>query len=117
LTIEAESVCDDDYGARSGGSRIHLEIEGLGRSRFEFEAEGELKTDALMKTRLARSEELAFMPSELYMPYEGYSHVMLQPSTLDEVVRLYRKKTPNGGSYKDVSKKKAEQGDNKSTKI
>ncbi|KAF9188672.1 hypothetical protein BGZ51_000411 [Haplosporangium sp. Z 767] len=115
LTIEVESVCDDDHGRSNGGDgKIRLEIGGPGRSRFEIETaeelqevehviprveqQGEQLDDmdpeevALMKERLSRSQEMAFMPSGLYMPYEGYSKVMVQSSIVDEVMKLHRKK-------------------------
>ncbi|KAF9115048.1 hypothetical protein BGX27_009075 [Mortierella sp. AM989] len=122
LTIEAESVCDNDHTAGSRGDKIRLEIGGTGRSRFQIETESELEVEeqivdqvgrlkaddqldgydseiiALMKARLARLQELAFMPGGLYMPYEGYSQVMLQPSAVEEVVRLHRKMNQQGGN-------------------
>ncbi|KAF9898847.1 hypothetical protein BX616_003547 [Lobosporangium transversale] len=145
LTIEAESVCDDDHGPGGGGDRIRLEIGGSEQGSFQIETDERLREAeqvvaqaqaqvlaksrisklgkdaggvknvtrekggsdksvnfdldldpirlALMKERLARSQELAFMPSGLYMPYEGYSRVMLQPSAVEKVMRLNREKT------------------------
>ncbi|KAF9146907.1 hypothetical protein BG015_011473, partial [Linnemannia schmuckeri] len=113
LTIEVESVCDNGHGAGGNGDRIRLEIGGSGRSRFQIETEegleeaqnmvtrveqhtneDELPEDlelvAHMKERLARSQELAFMPSGLYMPYEGYSRVMA-PDVPVEPLSLLRK--------------------------
>ncbi|KAF8936266.1 hypothetical protein BGZ58_004404 [Dissophora ornata] len=132
LTIEAESVCDDDRETGSAGGRIRLEIGGSGRSRFQIETEEDLeeaeqvveqvqrlqvgdvqdKQDSLdpervaeMKELLARSRELAFMPSGLYMPYAGYNSVMLQhTSSIDEVVHLHREmKGRLGGKNEDDS--------------
>ncbi|CAO3564026.1 unnamed protein product [Mortierella alpina] len=114
LTIEAESVCDDDQGhADDDNSQIRLEVGGTGPSRFQImtneeldetkdvvapeegleqlQGDEHLERIALLKARRERSQELAFMPSGLYMPYEGYSRVMMAPSTMDEVVRLHRK--------------------------
>ncbi|KAF9982049.1 hypothetical protein BGZ75_006585 [Mortierella antarctica] len=117
LTIEAESVCEDDdqdHPDDDGHSKIRLEVGGSGPSRFQIMTNDEdeeldetkdvvapeleplqgdehLERIALLKARRERSQELAFMPSGLYMPYEGYSRVMMAPSTLDEVVRLHRK--------------------------
>ncbi|KAF9568376.1 hypothetical protein EC968_002944 [Mortierella alpina] len=118
LTIEAESVCDDDDDSDEGplddgNSKIRLEVGGSGPSRFQIMTKEELDETkdvvapeeeleplqgdehleriALLKARRERSQELAFMPSGLYRPYEGYSRVMMAPSTLDEVVRLHRK--------------------------
>ncbi|KAF9288891.1 hypothetical protein BGZ68_010424 [Mortierella alpina] len=118
LTIEAESVCDDDQGhLDDGNSKIRLEVGGSGPSRFQIMTKEELDETkdvvapeeeiedlqgdehleriALLKARRERSQELAFMPSGLYMPYKGYSRVMMAPSTLDEVVRLHRKTEDN----------------------
>ncbi|KAG0332559.1 hypothetical protein BG000_009906 [Podila horticola] len=115
LTIEAESVCDGDHDQGSG--RIRLEIGGSGVSRFQIESEEELAEAQkmlqagdespadpeelrLIKAKLARSKELAFMPGGLYMPYEGYSDVMVQPSQIDvqqdQAVYFHRKKSCNG---------------------
>lgn len=110
LTIEVESVCDGDYDQGSG--RIRLEIGGSSVSRFQIETQEELEEAqkllqageenstnpeelALIKEKLARSEELAFMPGGLYMPYEGYSSVMVQSPKIDfqqdQAVQLLRK--------------------------
>lgn len=122
LTIEAESVCDGDYDHGSG--RIRLEIGGSGVSKFQIESEEELEEAQkmlqasednstspeeleLIKAKLARSEELAFMPSGLYMPYKGYSSVMVQPPKIDiqqdQAVHLHRKQ-------KSSKSKKARKG-------
>ncbi|KAG0291090.1 hypothetical protein BGZ96_005492 [Linnemannia gamsii] len=128
LTIEAESVCDNDRGAGSHGDRIRLEVGGSGRSRFQIETEEELEeaqsmvakieqyTDedelpedvdlelvAHMKDRLARSQELAFMPSGLYMPYTGYSRVMAADVPV-EPLALLRKTSMHSNKSKDKSK-------------
>lgn len=141
LTIEAESVCDNDRGAGSRGDRIRLEVGGSGRSRFQIETEEELEeaqsmvakveqyTDedelpedvdlelvAHMKDRLARSQELAFMPSGLYMPYMGYSRVMapdvpVEPLTLLRKTNMYsnmsKDKNKNNNSCANKNAKKA----------
>lgn len=125
LTIEAESVCDNDHGAGSRGDRIRLEIGGSGRSRFQIETEEgleeaqnmvakveqltgdeddlpegmDLELVAHMKERLAQSQELAFMPSGLYMPYEGYSRVMA-PDVPIEPLSLLRKSHKHGKKSK-----------------
>ncbi|KAK5823345.1 hypothetical protein F5H01DRAFT_317862 [Linnemannia elongata] len=138
LTIEAESVCDNDHGAGSSGDRIRLEIGGSERSRFQIETEeglvkaqnmvarveqhtgdeDELPEDidlglvAQMKERLARSQELAFMPSGLYMPYEGYSRVMA-PDVPVEPLSLLRKSHTHGKKFKSNAKPKCR---NKKTK-
>ncbi|KAK3818786.1 MAG: hypothetical protein J3Q66DRAFT_387644 [Benniella sp.] len=122
LTIEVESVCDNDHSRGCGDDKIRLEVGGSGQSRFQIEteedpeeaervvAEAERLQDqdllqenvnldperiALLRERLSRSQELAFMPNGLYMPYEGYSRVMLQSSTVEEVIRLHRKEGKN----------------------
>ncbi|KAF9143129.1 hypothetical protein BGX30_001249 [Mortierella sp. GBA39] len=131
LTIEAESVCDNGHGAGRNGDRIRLEIGGSGRSRFQIETEeglevaqnmvarvelhtgdeDELPEDmdlelvAHMKERLARSRELAFMPSGLYMPYEGYSRVMA-PDFPIEPLSLLRKSHKHGKESKGKAKPK-----------
>ncbi|KAF8946099.1 hypothetical protein BGZ47_001301 [Haplosporangium gracile] len=137
LTIEAESVCDNDYGTGSSGDRIRLEIGGFGRSRFQIETEegleeaqnivarveqhtneDELPEDmdlelvAQMMERLARSRELAFMPSGLYMPYEGYSRIMV-PDVPVEPLSLLRKSHKHGKKAKSKNKPKS---GNKKTK-
>ncbi|KAG0028854.1 hypothetical protein BGZ82_008226 [Podila clonocystis] len=117
LTIEAESVCEGDHDQGSG--RIRLEIGGSGVSRFQIESEEELEEAQkvlqagdstadpeelrLIKAKLARSEELAFMPGGLYMPYEGYSNVMVQPSQIDvqlDQAVYFRRKQKNGKGKK-----------------
>ncbi|KAG0344026.1 hypothetical protein BG004_004797 [Podila humilis] len=127
MTIEAESVCDGDRD--QGLGRMRLEIGGLNKGRFQIESEEELaesqnvlqdeedfgaaavdiETLQLMKAKEARSKELAFMPSGLYMPYQGYSKVMVQPPTTDiqqdQEVRLHRKPLARNGR-KDKSRKK-----------
>ncbi|KAG9063681.1 hypothetical protein KI688_003792 [Linnemannia hyalina] len=131
LTIEAESVCDNDHGAGSSGDRIRLEIGGSGRSRFQIETEEDLEVAenmvarvelhtgdedelpedmdlglvAHMKERLARSRELAFMPSGLYMPYEGYSRVMA-PNVPIEPLSLLRKSHKHGKKSKGKAESK-----------
>ncbi|KAF9584792.1 hypothetical protein BGW38_005148, partial [Lunasporangiospora selenospora] len=89
LTIEVESVCPNDHGKGDGGNRVRLELEGgadLGASRFQIESEGTLEEAEqvvqqqtqqtstvhkdpleealvdLMRHRLERSRELAYMP-------------------------------------------------------
>ncbi|KAG0216902.1 hypothetical protein B0O80DRAFT_499051 [Mortierella sp. GBAus27b] len=134
LTIEVESVCDGDQSRGSGDDKIRLEIGGSGHSRFQIETDKDLEeaehivsqvgrqeesgsetshgnndldpqTVLLMQERLSRSRELAFMPSGLYMPYEGYSSVMVEPSTFEEVVRLHRKNKSQKSSIRNKSKR------------
>ncbi|KAG0086258.1 hypothetical protein BGZ92_008284 [Podila epicladia] len=116
LTIEAESVCDGDHDQGSG--RIRLEIGGSGVSRFQIESEEELEEAQkvlqagdenaadpemlrLLRAKLARSKELAFMPGGLYMPYQGYSDVMVQPSEIeaqqDQAVYFHKKQKSGKG--------------------
>ncbi|KAG0366756.1 hypothetical protein BGZ54_004918 [Gamsiella multidivaricata] len=121
LTIEAESVCDSDRGAGGGNGRIQVKTEQKREEAEQavaqikrLEKQGEeqdildQERSVLVKKRLARSEELAFMPSGLYMPYKGYSRVMLQPSAIEETIRLHRlnKKNPKDGESKSVSDRK-----------
>ncbi|KAF9910104.1 hypothetical protein EC991_007236 [Linnemannia zychae] len=137
LTIEAESVCENDRGGGSSGDRIRLEIGGFGRSRFQIETEEELEEAqsmvarveqseseddlpedmdlglvAHMKERLARSQELAFMPGGLYMPYEGYSRIMA-PDMPVEPMSLFRHKTSNKHGGIKSSKKQTKGNCNK----
>lgn len=67
----------------------------------------DLELVAHMKERLARSQELAFMPSGLYMPYEGYSRVMA-PDVPVEPLSLLRKSHEHG--KKSTSKTKSNCG-------
>ncbi|KAF9405082.1 hypothetical protein BGZ94_003767, partial [Podila epigama] len=119
LTIEVENVCDEYHSQGSGRVRLEM-MGGSGQSRFQIESEEELAAakkaleassdgDAnseeleLIKERLAISEELAFMPSGLYMPYQGYSSVMVKTSgekttPSDQVVQLHREKKSNKGN-------------------
>jgi hypothetical protein len=43
LTIEVESVCDDDHSRGCGGDKTQLEVGGSGRSRFQIETEEDLE--------------------------------------------------------------------------
>ncbi|KAK3829969.1 MAG: hypothetical protein J3R72DRAFT_456417 [Linnemannia gamsii] len=140
LTIEAESVCENDHGGGSNGDRLRLEIGGSGRSRFQIETEEELEEAqsmvakveqsgneddlpedmdfelvAHMKERLARSQELAFMPGGLYMPYEGYSRVMV-PDIPAEPMSLFRHKTSRKHAGKKSSKKRTKCNSESSSK-
>ncbi|KAG0356485.1 hypothetical protein BG005_004590 [Podila minutissima] len=124
LTIEVESVCEGDHDQGSG--RIRLEIGGSGVSRFQIESEEELEEAQkvlqagdenaadpemlrLIRAKLARSKELAFMPGGLYMPYQGYSDVMVQPSQIevqqDQAAHFHRKK--KSGKGKKAKKRKS----------
>ncbi|KAF9135833.1 hypothetical protein BGW39_011422 [Mortierella sp. 14UC] len=140
LTIEADSVCENDHGGgSSSGDRIRLELGGSGRSRFQIEAEEGLKEAqsmvakveqteneddlpedmdfelvARMKERQARSRELAFMPGELYMPYEGYSRVMAPDMPVEPMSLFRHKKLNKHGGNK--SPKKRTKGDSSSRK-
>ncbi|KAF8988842.1 hypothetical protein BGZ52_010819 [Haplosporangium bisporale] len=135
LTIEAESVCEGDYDQGSG--RIRLEIGGSGVSRFQIETEEELEEAQkllqageenstnpeeleLIKAKLALSEELAFMPGGLYMPYEGYSRVMVQSpkidSQQDQAVQLHRKQKSGKSKKARKGKSTAPNRKGKSTK-
>ncbi|KAG0213891.1 hypothetical protein BGX28_003315 [Mortierella sp. GBA30] len=136
LTIEAESVCDNDHGkGDNGGGRVRLEIGGSGQSRFQIETEEGLGTEddlmqlnvvptqpgqpheqrvALTKERLARVQELAFMPGGLYMPYEGYPRSIPRPSMVDEVMLLHRK-TKTGKEKQDGKSGNGAAGSGKTT--
>ncbi|KAF9922857.1 hypothetical protein FBU30_007000 [Linnemannia zychae] len=132
LTIEAESVCDNDHSLGSGGDRIRLEVGGSGKSRFQIETEEELeeiesliakfeqqtideedeaskdmdlKLTAHMIEQQARSNELAFMPSGLYMPYEGYSRIMAPEQPIEEISLLRWKKKMKHKQGKKVKSK------------
>ncbi|KAG0199597.1 hypothetical protein BGX33_011544 [Mortierella sp. NVP41] len=135
LTIEAESVCDNDHNAGSSGDRIRLEIGGSGQSRFQIETEEglaeaesmvakielmeeeqdvvllgdeDLELFARVKERLARAQELAFMSGGLYMPYEGYSRVMASAvPVVEPTMFLRRKKSKQSNKHNKESKKHA----------
>ncbi|KAF9089585.1 hypothetical protein BGX29_011983 [Mortierella sp. GBA35] len=120
LTIEAESVCDNDHNAGSSGDRIRSEIGGSGQSRFQIETEEglaeaesmvakiELMEEEQDVERLARTQELAFMFGGLYMPYEGYSRVMASAvPVVEPTMFLRRKKSKQSNKHNKESKKHA----------
>ncbi|GJJ70047.1 hypothetical protein EMPS_02396 [Entomortierella parvispora] len=154
LTIEAESVCDDDRGGQADNT-IRLEIGGSGQGRFQIETAAALEEAervvavshqrmeqhqqgdnsceldeeddailndpiavAMMEERLNRSQELAFMPSGLYMPYEGYSQVMLLEPSLyeDELLEMKAKEPKDNKDKKYHSNSKSKSTETKKTK-